>query len=320
MELEQLPLHNIGVTGASGFIGSALCPVLEARGNRVTRFSRTMPAGNGGAFVPMGDIDGNTRWQGRLTGLDVIIHLAARVHMMAEKGEDPAAYRRTNVEGTLHLARQAFSQGVRRIVYLSSIKVNGEATRTMPFRADDRPSPVDPYGRSKMEAEQGLMAIARETGLEVAILRPPLVYGPGVGANFLRLMRLVERGVPLPFGAVANRRSLIYLGNLVDAITLCLTHPAAANRTYLVSDGEDVSTPELIRRLAAHMGKRARLLPVPVRLLELAGGLAGKGAEVRRLLGSLCVDSSRIRSELGWRPLRILDEGLAETVQWYRGR
>jgi nucleoside-diphosphate-sugar epimerase len=180
--------------------------------------------------------------------------------------------------------------------------------------------PQDAYAISKWEAEQGLVEIARETGMEVVILRPPLVYGPGVGANFLRLLGLVERGVPLPFGAVDNRRSLIYLGNLVDAISMCLTHPAAANRTYLVSDGEDVSTPELIRLLAGHMGRPARLLPVPPELLEMAGKLVGKGAAVQRLLGSLAVDSTRIRRELDWQPPFTLNEGLAETVRWYMGR
>ncbi len=315
------------VTGASGFVGRELCACLEAGEHEVVRAAR-QPRGEGGDVI-VGDIGLDTDWRfaltpspsplGRGESVDVVVHLAARVHVMHDEATDPLAeFRKVNVEGTLNLARQAAAAGVRRFVFLSSVKVNGEG-RDVPYRETDAAAPQDAYAVSKWEAEQGLMAIAQETGMEVVILRPPLVYGPGVGANFLRLLRMVERGVPLPLGAIDNRRSLLYLGNLVDAIALCLAHPAAANRTYLVADGEDVSTPELIRRLAALMGGPARLWPVPPGLLELAGKLVGKSAEVQRLLGSLAVDSGAIRRELGWQPPFTLEEGLAETVRWYRG-
>jgi UDP-glucose 4-epimerase len=236
---------------------------------------------------------------------------------MRDEVSDPlGAFRAVNVDGTLNLARQAAQAGVRRFVFLSSIKVNGEGCEE-PYREGDAACPQDPYAISKWEAEQGLRQIELETGMDVVILRPPLVYGPGVKANFQRLLAAVDKGWPLPLGAVGNRRSLLYLGNLVDAIQLCLVHPAAAGQTYLVSDGEDVSSPELVRRLARAMGCPARLLPVPPAWLRLAGGLLGRRAVVERLLGSLVVDSSRIRRELGWSPPFRLDAGLAETVQHY---
>ena len=342
---------RILVTGANGFVGKSLCRSLLADGCSVLRALRcgdaTLPEGIETAVV--GDIGPDTDWRFALTpggngeSVDAVVHLAARVHVMRDGAADPLAeFRKVNVEGTLNLARQAAVAGVRRFVFLSSVKVNGEGfphPGTEPphpgppprggrewsggergvYDEADAPAPQDAYAVSKWEAEQGLAAIAQETGMEVVVLRPPLVYGPGVGGNFLRLLRLVERGVPLPLGAVDNRRSLLYLGNLVDAIALCLAHSAAANRTYLVSDGEDISTSDLIRKLAAQMGRRARLLPVPAALLEWGGRLVGKGAEAQRLLGSLAVDSGRIRSELGWRPPFTLDEGLAETVRGYRG-
>lgn len=335
------------VTGANGFVGQALCRRLwhEKIHEVVVAVRGEAKSSLGIAHYPVGDIHSQTTWKHALEGVDVVVHLAARVHVKCDESNDPPTeFRKVNTEGTLNLARQAAQAGVRRFVFLSSVKVNGEGAAcpdpkippalALPreeggnvslgvrgcFREDDAPAPQGAYAISKWEAEQGLIAIARETEMEVLILRPPLVYGPGVGANFLRLLRLVERGALLPFGTVDNQRSLLYLGNLVHAIALCLTHPAAANQTYLVSDGEDVSTPDLIRRLAAQMGKRARLLPVPVRWLELAGGIVGKGAEVRRLLGSLAVDSGKIRHELGWRPPYTLEEGVAETVRWLRRR
>ena len=211
----------------------------------------------------------------------------------------------------------AAEAGVRRFVFVSSIGVNGNQTKNGPYTELDEPDPHDLYAISKYEAEQGLQELSALTGMEVVILRPPLVYGPDAPGNFRRLLNLVEKELPLPLGAVDNRRSFIYLGNLVDAIALCLKHPSAANQTYLVSDGEDVSTPELIRLLAMQLGKRARLLSVPPGLLELAGKLVGKRAAVQRLLGSLAVDSGKIRRELGWRPPCSLDEGLRETARWY---
>jgi len=295
------------VTGANGFVGRALVAGLEADGVAVEAATRQR----------VGDLGVSTDWSSALSGCTAVVHLAARVHVMRDVASDPlAAFRAVNVDGTINLAHQAARAGVRRFVYLSSIKVNGEG-REEPYREGDTPSPQAPYAISKWEAEQGLRQIELETGMEVVILRPPLVYGPDVKANFQRLLATVDKGWPLPLGAVENRRSLLYLGNLVDAIQLCLEHPAAAGQTYLLSDGEDVSSPELVRLLARAMGRPARLLPVPPAWLRLAGGLLGRRAEVERLLGSLVVDSSRIRRELGWSPPFCLDAGLAETAQHY---
>ena len=300
------------VTGATGFAGRTLCAALTSSGLAV------IPAVRRESGLPdevvVGDVGPATDWRKALTGCDAVVHLAARVHMMREAERDPpAAYRRTNTEATLKLAHQAAHAGVKRVVFISTIKVNGEG-REAPYRETDVPAPEDAYAVSKWEAEQGLSRIAQETGLEVVILRPPLVYGPGVKANFQRLIQIVERGWPLPLGAIHNRRSLLYLGNFVDAIRLCLVHPAAAGQTFLLDDGEPVSTPQLIRALAAAMGRPARLLPVPPGLLEFAGALLGKRAAVTRLTGSLYVDGSAIRSRLGWVPPFSMDVGLAATV------
>ncbi len=304
-------LTRICVTGANGFIGGALCSSLNSAGYKVVRAVRT-------ALVPseteVGNISGATNWVGALTGCATVVHLAARVHVMRDSVVNPHdIFREINVEGTLHLASQAALLGVRRFVYLSSIKVNGEG-RQEPYGRNDQPLPQNPYAVSKWEAEIGLQEIASKTGMEVVILRPPLVYGPGVRANFARLIRLVSLGVPLPFGQITNRRSLLFLGNLVDAIYLCLSHPLAANRTYLLSDGEDVSTPDLVRRLAISMGKPCRLLPVPASLFTQMGRVFRKELEVKRLLGSLTVDNSAIQNELGWKPPYTLDQGLVLTV------
>jgi UDP-glucose 4-epimerase len=272
--------------------------------------------------VSIGEIGPLTNWhgafisirssQGHIETVDAVVHLAARVHVMQETTADPLAeFRRVNVQGTMNLARQAASAGVRRFVFVSSIKVNGEATQLgRPFMADDAPAPLDAYGVSKMEAEQGLREIASQTGMEVVIIRPPLVYGPGVKANFAAMMRWLKRGVPLPLGAIYNQRSLVALDNLVDLIVTCLTHPAAANQTFMVSDGEDVSTTELLRRMGQAMGHPARLLPVPASWLKVAAGLVGKGDVAQRLCGSLQVDISKTRELLGWVPPVSLDEGL----------
>ncbi len=236
---------------------------------------------------------------------------------MNDTSQNPLTlYRKTNTDGTLNLARQAVQAGVKRFVFISSIKVNGEG-RDAPYCETDTPEPQDAYAISKWEAELGLAEIARQTGLEVVILRPPLVYGPGVRANFLRLMQLVERGWPLPLGAIHNRRSLLYLGNFCDAIRLCVEHPAAAGQTFLLDDGAPVSSPDLIRAIAAAMHKPARLVPVPAGVLDLAGRLAGQRAAVARLTGSLCVDSRLIRTQLGWTPPCSLQQGLAATVAHY---
>jgi nucleoside-diphosphate-sugar epimerase len=268
--------------------------------------------------MALGDIGAQIDWRTALEGVSAVVHLAARVHVMQDDARDPAAqYRAVNRDGTENLARQAALAGVRRLVYLSSIKVNGERTTGQPFRSSDTPHPQDPYAHSKWEAEQALQGIAAKTGLETVILRPPLVYGPGVKANFQRLMRLVERGIPLPFAGVCNRRSLLYLGNLADAVRIGLTHPAAAGKTYLLSDGAPLSTPALIRALASALGKPARLLPAPLFLLRLAGQFTGKSAEIARLLDSLEIDGTEIEWELAWRPPHTCEAGVAATVAWF---
>jgi len=305
------------VTGATGFVGQALLAELRARHHGVVPVVRTAVPDE--HAVSVGDIDGATDWHDALAGVEAVVHLAARVHVMHDTATDPLAlYRATNTDATLNLARQAARAGVGRFVFVSSVKVNGEG-RDAPHRETDAAAPEDAYAISKWGAEQGLRRIARETGLEVVVLRPPLVYGPGVKANFLRLMRLVDKGWPLPLGAVENRRSLVYLGNFVDAIRLCVEHPAAAGQTFLIDDGQPVSTPELVRAVARAMGRSARLLPAPAGMLEFAGALIGKRAAVARLTGSLWVDSSLIRARLGWTPPYSMAEGLAETVRWYRG-
>lgn len=303
---------KIMVSGASGFVGRALCAYLGQRGHAAVASVRR-PAGFAGEFV-VGEIDGATDWAAALAGCDTVVHLAARVHVMHDTAADPLAlYRATNTDATLNLARQAVLAGVKRFVFVSSIKVNGEGRDTA-YQETDTPMPEDAYALSKWEAEQGLWRVARETGLEVVILRPPLVYGPGVKANFRRLLDTVTRGWPLPLGAVRNRRSLLYLGNFVDAIRICIEHPAAAGQTFLVDDGQPVSTPELVRAVAHAMGRPARLLPVPIGLLEFGGALLGRRAAVARLTGSLWLDSSLIRTRLGWTPPYSMAAGLEATV------
>lgn len=300
------------VTGATGFVGAALCARLAADGWEVVPAVRR-PSGLPREAV-VGNLEAATDWRPALAGCDAVVHLAARVHVMRDTAADPLAlYRATNTDATLNLARQAAQAGVRRFVFISSIKVNGEG-RDAPYRESDTAAPEDAYAISKWEAEQGLLRIAAETGLEVVILRPPLVYGPGVKANFRRLVDTVARGWPLPLGAIQNRRSLLYLGNFVDAIRVCVEHPAAAGQTFLIDDGEPVSTPELVRAVARAMGRPARLLSVPVGMLEFAGALLGRRAAVRRLTGSLWLDSSAIRSRLGWTPPYALQQGLDATV------
>lgn len=300
------------VTGATGFVGRALCSDLDAHGFEVVPAVRSKGGLPREAVV--GNLDASTDWRAALGGCNAVVHLAARVHVMDDKAPDPLAlYRATNTDASLNLARQAARAGVKRFVFISSIKVNGEG-RDAPYRETDAPAPEDAYAVSKWEAEQGLWQIAQETGLEVVVLRPPLVYGPGVKANFRRLLDTVARGWPLPLGAIENRRSLLYLGNFVDAIRVCVEHPAAAGQTFLIDDGQPVSTPELIRALARSMGRPARLVAVPVDVLELAAALLGKRTAVSRLRGSLYVDSSAIRTRLGWMPPFSMQQGLEATV------
>jgi len=303
---------KIAVTGAAGFIGRALCSHLADRGHEVIPMVRIASGLPGEVLV--GTISAATDWHAALAGCDAVVHLAARVHVMRDVASDPLAlYRETNTDATLNLARQSAQAGVKRFVFISSIKVNGEG-RESAYHEMDPPEPQDAYAISKCEAEQGLADIATKTGLEVVVLRPPLVYGPGVGANFLRLMQIVERGWPLPLGAIHNRRSLLYLENFTDAIRLCIEHPAAAGQIFLLDDGQAVSTPELIRAVAKALHRPAHLLPVPVNLLWLAGRVTGKSAAVARLTDSLHVDSQAIRKRLGWVPPYSMQEGLAATV------
>ncbi len=308
---------KILVTGANGFIGSAFCREVLARGIAVcgaTRKPCDLPIGVRGFVV--GNIDSSTDWREPLSGCDVLTHLAARVHVMADTAIDPLIeFRRVNVQGTLNLARQAAAAGVRRFVFVSSIKVNGEATQYgQLFTPGDEPSLLDDYGMSKLEAEQGLREVALQTGMEVVIIRPPLVYGPGVKGNFATMMRWLQRGVPLPLGVIHNKRSLVALDNLVDLIFTCLTHPAAANQTFLVSDGEDVSTTELLRRMGQAMGHPVRLIPIPVGWLKLVATLVGKRELAMRLCGSLQVDISQTHKLLNWSPSVSLEEGLRRTA------
>jgi nucleoside-diphosphate-sugar epimerase len=312
----------VAVTGATGFVGRALIARLLDEGRPVRAIVRRLPAIDVPPACPIaavGDIDAATRWDAALAGVDAVVHLAARVHVLDERSADPLAeFRRVNVDGTRSLAESCARHGVRRLVFVSTVKVHGEATHGRPLTEADRPAPEDPYGVSKTEAEAALHAVARDTGLEVVVVRPPLVYGPGVGANFMALLRAVDRGVPLPLGAVRNRRSLVYVGNLVDALVRCIDHPAAAGHTFLVDDGAALSSAGLARAIAQAFGRPARLMPVPPGLLRVAGALTGRRAAVERLLSDLEVDSGALRRTLGWTPPWTPAEGLAETVKWYR--
>lgn len=309
------------VTGASGFVGVPVCRRLQAAGHQVVAAVRRADA-----FLPLGveprqvgDLGGATDWRGALRNCDAVVHLAARAHVMRDRVADPlAVFRRINRDGTLRLAQQAVAAGVERFVFVSSIKVNGELTALgRPFRGDDPPAPVDAYGISKAEAEAALNDLAGRTGLSLTVVRPPLVHGPGVKGNLAALMGVLERGLPLPLAAIDNRRSLVGVENLADALAFLLTVPASGR--FLIRDGDDISTPDLVRRLAAAQGRSACLLPVPVGLLRLAGAVLGRAGAVNRLVGSLQVDDTPLR-ELGWVPSTTLDDGLIAMVAARSGR
>jgi len=308
------------VTGATGLIGRALCPLLRSRGFAVRAAVRGRAAL--AADIEVATIDAlgpATHWSAAVSGADAIVHLAGRAHVLGDVGPDEAAtVHAMNVEATAHLARAATRAGVRRFVFVSTAKVHGEQNVGGPWIEQDPPAPQDLYAQSKWEAEQTLTQLSRTSALEVVILRPPLVYGPGVKANFLRLLRTVDRGLPVPLGAIRNRRSLVYVDNLADAIATCLDRPAAANRTFLVSDGEDVSTPELIRRVAAALDRPARLVSVPLWMLRVGARMLGRSADFERLAGDLAVDASAIRRDLRWQPLHSMQAGLEATAKWYR--
>lgn len=315
-------MKKILVTGASGFVGQALCSSLLMQGyviRAAVRSSDSMGPSRGLDVVAVGEVGAQTDWSVPLLGVDCVIHCAARAHVMHEKEADVlAAYRAVNVDGTRRLAEQAVESGVKRLVYLSSIKVNGEQTsKDLCFTATDLSKPEDPYGISKCEAEQVLLGVAARTKLEVVIIRPPLVYGPGVKGNFHSMLKWLSRGIPLPLGAFHNMRSLVGIDNLVDLIITCIDHSVAANQIFLVSDGEDLSTTDLLCRLGKALHKPARLLPVPASALEVTAQLAGKRAVVQRLLGNLQVDISKLREVLDWSPPVSVDEGLQKTADWF---
>ncbi len=308
------------VTGATGFVGRALCQRLVDSGFRVRAAIRNADRAKGlaPAIEPcvVGEIGAQTQWQDALREVGIVVHLASGAG--APGASLQARYREINVAGTRSLAIAAAAAGVRRLVFMSTIKVNGEQTPdNKPFTESDRPQPEDAYGQSKWEAEEFLMKQFKTGELSITILRPPIVYGPGVKGNLLALMKALHRGMPLPFASVHNHRSLIYIDNLIDAILACMDSSVAAGKTYLVSDGEDISSPDLIRALAAALGVPKRLFPFPVALLKLGATLLGKGGEIARLTGSLRVDSSRIRDELDFKPRYALAEGLARMAQGY---
>ena len=313
---------RILVTGANGWIGRALCAHMAARGDEVVAAVRDLDRAGGIACadaVAVGDIGKATDWREALAGVQAVVHTAARVHVTSRTDTNAFAESfAVNAEGTRALAGAAAAAGVRRFVFLSTVTVLGETTEgRAPFSEADPPNPDsrDSYALSKRAAEEALFAVAASLDLEAVVLRAPLVYGPGARANFAALVRLVRIAPPLPFAGVANRRSLVFLGNLVDAIALALVHPKAAGETFMVRDGEDVSTPELIRKIAGHLARPARLFPFPLAFLRQAARLSGQGARAARLLDSLVLDDRKIRDRLGWRPPYSLDQGLALALQ-----
>ncbi len=308
------------VTGASGFVGQQLCAEMLKQGWHIKAALRAPhPLPGGVKPVMVGAIDDGTDWTDALQGVDTVIHLAARVHVMKDTASDPLAeFLKVNLYGTANLAQQAKQAGVKRLVYVSSIKVNGECTSEMhPYTESDQADPQDPYGVSKWQAEQALQRIAEETGLEIVIVRPPLVYGPGVKGNFISLLAAINRGIPLPLAGANNARSLVYVGNLVAALIACAQHPAAAGQTYLASDGADISTALLVEKIAHALGRKSRLFYFPPGLLRVAATVLGRAEQIDRLFGSLRVSDAKIRKELGWAPPYTMEQGLRATADWY---
>jgi nucleoside-diphosphate-sugar epimerase len=319
-------MSRILITGATGFIGQALLQRLlaENAGHELQVAARrngtSFPAGT--RTVPVGDLGSATDWRAALAGIDTVIHAAGRAHVTGHQGSGLTdEFLEVNVNGTLNLARQAGRAGIRRFIFISSIKVNGEETRPgKPFTAEDSPAPADPYGISKFQAETGLRRLGEEYRMEVVIIRPPLVYGPGVKANFLMMMQWLHRRIPLPLGAIHNRRSLVALENLLDLIARCILHPAAANQVFLVADGQDLSTTELLSRLGEALGRPAILLPLPSRAVKRVAILLKKGNVAQRLCSSLQVDISKTRRLLAWTPPARVDEALRLTAHHFLER
>lgn len=305
------------LTGGSGFLGSRVYEIAKMQGLEARCVVRKPILGDSAVIVA--EINSQTDWSGAFEGIHCVVHCAARVHQMNESATDALeAYREVNTLGTLNLARQAAQAGVKRFIFISSIKVNGEFSPSgHPFQRDLVHVPDEPYGLSKYEAEVQLRELAKETGLEVVIIRPPLVYGPGVKANFLSMMRWVEKGIPLPLGAIHNRRSLVYVDNLVDLILTCCKHPEAAGETFLISDGKDVSTTQLLKAVALSMNKRARLIPIPMSIIDFSAKLIGKPQLSQRLCGSLQVDISKTQKLLNWSAPISFEEGIQKTVDAY---
>jgi nucleoside-diphosphate-sugar epimerase len=317
-------MSKVLVTGATGFVGRHLCSLLIERGYEVVGTSRSGaddPLARRSELRMIGDIGDDVEWSPILEGVDYVVHLAARVHVMQDTESDPLTeFRRVNVEGTKQLLNDRQMLNVKRLIYLSTVKVHGESTVERPFRITDEPSPIDPYAQSKLEAEQFVRTIGSKVGFETVIIRPPLVYGPGVGGNFLRLIGMVKRGIPLPFGRIDNRRSLVGVRNLCDLICGCLMNPSAAGKRFLVSDNADISTRALISMIASSMSRPVRLLPVPPLLLSTVARAAGRSAELSRLTGSLRVDVDETMRTLDWTPPISLADGIDATVKWYELR
>ena len=314
-------MSKILITGTTGFVGAALCKQLRQENHMLTGATRTADLGAGPERVPLYHIPvigPDTDWSQVVSGAEIVVHLAARVHVMKDRSADPLAeFRRVNTAGTKRLAEQAAAAGVKRFIFLSTTKIAGELSPLSGFSENDPARPEDPYGLSKWEAEQALAEISKTTDMEVVILRPPLVYGPGVKGNFLTLFKAIDKGTLLPLGAIQNQRSLIFVGNLADAIVAAATHPSAANQTFLVSDAGTVSTPSLIANIATSLNKKPRLINMPLSLLKLAGTLTGKSGAIQRLIGSLAVDTSKIRALLNWQPPHTMAEGLEITAEWW---
>jgi len=308
----------IAVTGATGFVGSSLCRELRNRNMSVRALSRNKLAPRHNEMIT-GPIGPTTNWSTVLEGVETIIHCAAYVHQLRDSySEQSIQCNYVNRDGTIHLAESAAAMGVRRLIFLSSIKVNGEQTLlNQPFTSSSEPNPIDPYGLSKWEAEQSLKLLSSKTGLEIVIVRPPLVYGPGVKANFLRLLKLIYTGIPLPFEDIDNRRSMVSLDNLLDLLIFCSHRKEAAGKTFLVSDGVDFSTPSLIRGLATSMGRSARLFWFPKTLLSASGRFMGKSAMFDRLIGSLQIDIADTCSTLNWFPPYTVSQGLDKVADWF---